>query len=251
MSMRSIGRGGSRRAMATLLWLATERGGYARRGVRGWAAIGDINAILNDGERGLESLRPMANRGHLVYENAALPGTRPLFLYRITPTGIRHVDRAHADSSPAFRSPSRTPDSRFVIPPPYNDPIDQLREASRVPLALAVGPGGTGWRRPSDLRSSAYSWCDPGVLARLADLGYLEVWYEPRAGQALPQPWYRISARGAAIRVATWVEPSSDAWRRLRQHRAMGCPSAPDAGCVGPGSSAGQTMLSPAKDGEP
>lgn len=139
-------------AVLAYLWdLDTRGGGYARRGVRGWARRENVEA----GTRlSLPEVMPRLRGRRLVDEDQVqVPGTRAVVVYRITGLGDLLLSRRQRrDPRPPW--PAGAPgaeDAAVYLAPGPSLALRLLREAQARGAPGSLSAPGPGWRTEREL----------------------------------------------------------------------------------------------------
>jgi|GEM_PF-2745776 len=195
-------------ALRYLRYLVLRDGGYARRGVPGWALREDVER--DTGLRLPERLSAMHGRGLLDREDVRAPRlTRPVWIYRVNQAGADHAARqANLPWRPVprpLRPAERDADAAIHIPAGAAVALRELRRAMDEGVESPHFRGERGWQTLHDL------------AARLA--GECAAWTD-RA----PGTWERAraeeEARGRGARDEPDAGACDPAERRAREDRA-------------------------------
>jgi hypothetical protein len=208
------------RALLFLQRVAEARGGYALRGVRGWAHLDDVKMALGGGF--FEVLPLLHRRGLLDREDARLPGrSRPVWVYRVSEAGARV---AHRFAGTEYRPLPRVRGSgeAAVYAPERQRGALLLLRAARGDPAAPLRFGGRGWLTGRELgarvaavnrerRSGRFLAVDATDLRWLLRNGMIERRAEaPRPGREREVVYWRATEVGQSVPLLEWRATRAD-----------------------------------------
>ncbi|HEU0298784.1 MAG TPA: hypothetical protein VFR37_05000 [Longimicrobium sp.] len=209
--------------LAYLLDVERGHGGYELFGVRGWATVWEIQEAVatrrrrqkapgyQPGFEAGEELRALAARRLLSRVDARTPGaSTPVWLYRITDTGARHVSAAEDVQHQWVKPPRKRPETRVFIKPHVRAALDALKHADQHAGGRVWVPGEPEWRTSRELTAWLARRRGGGKTPRIfysddmaacVQLGLAERRDDPKI-------IYRLTPLGRTVRPLIWREPA-------------------------------------------
>lgn len=208
------------RALLFLWRVAEARGGYALRGVRGWAHLDDVKMAAGSGL--FEVLPLLHRRGLLDREDARPPGrARPAWVYRVSDAGARVASRfAGTEHRPLPKV--RAPGAAAVYAPERQRGALLLLRAARDDPAAPLRFGGRGWLTGRELgarvegvnrerRSGRFLAVDATDLRWLLRNGMIERRAgAPRPGREREVVYWRATDAGRSVALLEWRATGAD-----------------------------------------
>lgn len=194
--------------------LEARNAGFERRGVRGWASAAEIQKGTSTSWVS-EDLAQLGRRGLVARDDARIPGAaKPLWVYRITDAGARHLSELDASPHVSVAEPTTAADDRVYVRRGVQAALRAMRHATLEALPKPVVPDVPEWRTSLQLTQwlgqEAERTGGPEEqflsddLAAAVAAGLAERRDEPAI-------LYRITAPGLALQPMVWHEPGAPA----------------------------------------